>query len=270
MNLREHAGTMIGWIASPLFAAIAGARGARVFHPEGVVLAAVVEPAGTGRQVRAIAERLRGPALVRFSTALWRHGKEWPDALGCAVRFRASAKPSAEPECDDQDLLFATIRTPLTTPLGPVGTHVHDFLANTYFATAPFDVLGFGRVKWRLVPERRGSRQGDRGGRLTAVVARGKATLRLEMRRTLRRGWVPVARIRLEHEVQVDQDRLRFSPFRDGRGIRPRGFVHALRHGAYRASQRAGHPRSAEPVWMTRSQVPATNVRVLPVRGRAH
>jgi hypothetical protein len=50
-----------------------------------------------------------------------------------------------------------------------------------------------------------------------------------------------VARIHLLEAVDVDQDLLRFSPFRAGRGIVPRGFVHALRRGAYTASRAMGH-----------------------------
>ncbi len=187
---------------------------------------------------------------MRFSTALWREGKEWPDALGCAIRFRSRDEASVDADPHDQDLLFATIRSPWTTPLGPVGTHVHDFLANTYFATAPFDVPGVGRAKWRLVRERDAGartddrdRDADRGKRLVHAIHRGEATLHLEVRRTFHAGWSPVARVVLVGIADVDEDRLRFSPFRTGRGVRPRGFVHALRQGAYAASQAAGHAR---------------------------
>ncbi len=249
--LRERVGWALGWLSAPAFAAVALARHARVFHPEGVVLAGRVEPIARGGAFGTVAERLTGPALVRFSTALWRRGKEWPDALGCAIRFRAKDEPSSEPDDGDQDLLLATIRTPLATPLGPVGTHVHDFLANRYFGTAPFDVRGIGRGKWRVVAERaleptvKDTR--ERGRRLAGDVARGDAALRLELRRTWRRRYVPVVRIRLLSVVPVDQERLRFSPFRAGRGIAPRGFVHALRRGAYAASDLFGRSRSNRP-----------------------
>jgi hypothetical protein len=241
MTLRDRAGEIAGWAASPFFAAVGLARHARALHAEGTVLAASVEPAGTSADTAAVGERLRGPALVRFSSALWRHGRQWPDVLGCAVRFRSSEAPSAEPAPGDQDLLFATVRSPFTLWLGPVGTHVRDFLANTYFATAPFDVPGVGRVKWRLVPESSGVAGGDRAHRLSVAIARGDATLRLEMRHTFRGPWAPVARIRLERVVRLDQEALRFWPFRSGRGIIPRGFVHGLRRGAYRSSQMTGH-----------------------------
>lgn len=126
-------------------------------------------------------------------------------------------------------------------PFSPFTTAVHDYLANTYFAVAPFDVPGIGRAKWRLCPEAAalpGSHTQTRAEKLRAAVA-SHAALRLELRRTWTRGWRPVARVVLDEEIPADQALLRFSPFRTGRGIQPRGFVHALRRGAYAASQAA-------------------------------
>jgi hypothetical protein len=243
MYAREALGTLVGWLAAPAFGAVARARQARVFHPDGIVIAGRVEPFDVDPPEATVAERLRGWALVRFSTAVWRNGKEWPDALGCAIRFRYRPLPSAEADPGDQDLLLATIRTPPATPLGWVGTNPHDFLTNTYFGTASFDVPGIGRAKWRAVPDRGTTVRGSsRAERLVDAVSRGDADLRLEVRGRLQMRWTPVARVVLERVVDVDQDQLRFSPFRIGRGILPRGFVHALRRGAYRASQGTGHP----------------------------
>ena len=243
MTIQEHLGSAVGWLAAPLFSAAGRLRRARVLHPDGVVWTARVEPLSPSVLPDSMGERLAGPALVRFSTALWRGGREWPDALGCAIRFRRSATPSVEPEPDDQDLLLATIRTPLATPLGPVGTHVHDFLANRYFGTAPFDVPGVGRAKWRLSPEPRPADPAaprSRTAKLVDAVVRGDASMLLELRRTWHRDYVPIARVVLVAAAELDQQALRFSPFRTGRGIVPRGFVHALRRGPYAASQRAG------------------------------
>jgi hypothetical protein len=237
-SLRERIGEVVGVAIAPLAAAIAASRHARVFHPDGVVLSARVDTVPHS-DVGEMAERLRGPALVRFSTALWRHEREWPDALGCAVRFRSAAVASAEPAEDDQDLLFATIRSPFTLPFAPWGTYVHDYLRNTYFATAPFEVDGVGRAKLRLVPEHPAGESGTRVERLRRALDHGEARLRLEVRRTFHRTWCPVARIVLLRPIAVDQAKLRFSPFRDGRGIAPRGFVHALRRAVYPASQAA-------------------------------
>jgi hypothetical protein len=244
MYVREALGTLVGWLTAPAFGAVAVARHARVFHPEGVVVAGRVEPITVDSPEDTVAERLRGWALVRFSTALWRRGKEWPDALGCAIRFRYRPLESAEPDPGDQDLLLATVRTPLATPLGAAGTDAHDFLSNVYFGTASFDVPGLGRAKWRAVPDQASVHGTNRTERLLDGVAQGDAELRLEVRRRFKMRWIPVARVHLERVVEIDQDQLRFSPFRSGRGILPRGFVHALRRGAYRVSQVAGHPGS--------------------------
>jgi hypothetical protein len=46
-------------------------------------------------------------------------------------------------------------------------------------------------------------------------------------------------RIDLTGFEAIDQGRLRFDPFRNGRGIEPVGFVHNLRRAAYWTSQRA-------------------------------
>jgi hypothetical protein len=55
---------------------------------------------------------------------------------------------------------------------------------------------------------------------------------------------VPVARVVLLERAILDQERLRFSPFRDGKGISPVGFVSGLRRATYLLSQLA-RPASA-------------------------
>jgi hypothetical protein len=239
MSVQERFGLRVGWALAPAFAAAGRVRHARLFQPRGVVLSARVEACTD----TLLGRLLVGPALVRFCTALWRHGREWPDVLCCAVRFRRRDTPADAADGGDQDILFATVRTPLTTPLGPLRTHVHDFLDNRYHARASFDAPGIGRAKLRLTPECRspepeaGSR---RGLRLASVVARGDASLVLEARRVWTRSYRPIVRITLLGEVGLDDDALRFSPFRCGRGLVPRGFVHALRHGSYAATRRWG------------------------------
>jgi hypothetical protein len=231
-------GIALGRLLSPVTGAVAAARRARMFHPEGAVFAAVVEGEGE------LGRRLSGPALVRLSSAWWRGGKEWPDVLGLAARLRATAEVSPLPTEGDQDLLFATIKRPWTTPFAPLSTRVHDFLANDYFAVSPFDVDGVGVARLRLVGPRPGTRATSRRGRLLADVAAGRAVLPLELIEAAG-VWRPVARLRLVEEVALDQAALRFDPFRAGRGIRPRGFVHDLRRATYAASQRL-RPSSGE------------------------
>jgi hypothetical protein len=240
--IRETLGTVIGKVVAPGFALAAGLRQSRFLHPEGIVFAATVESmADPATDV--VARRLRGPALLRLSAAMWKNEKEWPDVLGCAIRFRSRSVVSTTPDDGDQDLLFATIRSPLTMPFAPLATNAHDFLENTYFATSPFDVEGIGRVKWRLVPEQTELHAfGSRRRRILQAVASHRGSFRLELRSTFRLAWRAVVRITPTELLSIDQDALRFWPFRNGRGITPRGFVHALRRGAYAGSQAAGHP----------------------------
>lgn len=238
--MTEPAGRLLGAVLAPLTGAVSFLRRARTFHPEGSVLTAEVAPLATSGPERRVAERLAGPALVRLSTAWWRGGKEWRDVLGCAIRFREELAPSAVPAPADQDLLFATIRSPWTTLLASLTTHIHDYLANDFYAVSPFDTDDLGKGKWRLVSARPATEGGSREQRLRFALHHGAATFHLEWRRLgPGRRWRPIALVQLREEVELDQATLRFSPFRSGRGIRPVGLIHALRRSTYAASQRA-------------------------------
>lgn len=200
---------------------------------------------GLSEPQKQFAQSLAGQALVRFSTALWRGGREWIDALGCALRLDWHPSDGTTVFERHQDLLFATIRLPITTPFAPLTTHQHDFLSNNYFAVSPFETP-LGKIKFRLVPlTRAGSQNLDRGEKLRALVDRGDARMGLEIRdASLRSKWVRLAELKLVREVKIDQEALRFSPFQAGLGIRPAGFVHYLRPGTYKGSQ-AARPKRA-------------------------
>jgi hypothetical protein len=160
--------------------------------------------------------------------------------LGCALRFRRDEEATAEPAEDDQDLLFATILRPWTMPLAPLTTDSRDYLGNDYYAVSPFDVGARARVFFRLHPTpAREQREGGRGARLESAVARGGARLQLGVARGPFGPWKPLCDVLLERVAEVDGEALQFRPFRAGRGLEPRGFIHALRLGVYRASQRA-------------------------------
>lgn len=235
MNVKELWGTAVGWTWAPAIAVVAALKRARFFHPEGVCYLATV----SALSEEALAQDMSGSALVRMSTALWRYGKEWPDVLGCAIRFGWSGEEQAN--LKTQDLLFATARSPLTVWVAPISTKVHDYLANHYFAVSPFHAPGLGRVKWRLRPSQPPPvllRQ-TRNQRLQSAVESESAVLTLEFAQGILDDWHPFARVELREPVTLDQAKLRFSPFRNGLGIKPVGYVHALRHGAYAASQMA-------------------------------
>src|SRR5262245_44692135 len=152
MRLREAIGRGIGGLLAPLAAEGSLIRGARLFHPDGVVFCADVKPIATEGALGDLARRLSGRALVRFSGALWRTkaSDSMPDILGVSVRFTKRRAASQRPLRGDQDLLFATIRSLLLLPIAPFMTNTCDFLSNTYHAGLPFCVQGLGRVRFRL------------------------------------------------------------------------------------------------------------------------
>ena len=244
-NLGGASGVIAGWTIAPLFALVSFVRQARTFHPRGPTYhASVVEHPAAPSELQPLARRLTGRALVRFSGALWKRSQTLPDVLGCAVRFRRNQNETPDPDPDDQDLLFATIRRPYTMFLSPLTTRISDYLANDYFAVSPFDVGLPWPVYFRLRPEHAASEAGTRSDRLLRQVSRADAALSLEVSDNPFGPWDPLLRVCLERLAPIDGEALRFHPFRAGRGLRPRGFIHALRHGVYTLSQRARPPIS--------------------------
>lgn len=244
-TLRSAAGFLGGALLAPWTGLVSWARRGRMFHPVGTVFSADVQSVADDPTARALAGRLEGPALVRWSSAWWKR-REWRDVLGCAIRFtheplRAHARDG------DQDLLLATIRRPWTMLLSPLTTNHRDFLANDYYAVSPFVVDGLGRVEWRLRPEVPSPDADSRASRL-AAAARGPARLVLEYA-PYRPPWriadespfSPLVRVELREIAEVDQNTLRFDPFRADRGIVPVGFVQWLRRATYATSRL--HPR---------------------------
>lgn len=241
----ELTGRIAGLALSPFTGLISAARQSRMFHPSGLLCAAEAEPIATEGAAGEVAARLAGPVLVRWSSAWWKTG-EWIDVLGCALRF-SEGPLGVEPQPGDQDLLLATIQRPWTMPFAPLTTRDDDFFANNYFGVSPFDVSPLGRIEWRLRPEgapllNRGSRE----ERLAYRIDGGTSSLFLEwcsyagpLKRPLAGDFEPLVRVRISGFIELDQQRLRFDPFRDGRGIKPVGFVHNLRRAAYLTSQRA-------------------------------
>lgn len=251
-SISERVGRLAGLGLAPLTATLSAVRQSRLFHPSGVLYWAKVTPLAAAPPWGVVARRLTGPAVVRLSGAWWKR-HEWPDVLGCAIRFTSGRSVSATPRDDDQDLLLATVRRPWTLPWSPLTTEHHDFLANDYYGVSPFVVPGHdGLAEWRLSPECLAPDDDRRERRLARAVARGSAGFRLEARPYRRRlrfardnRFMPVSRIVLIAPLDLDQEALRFDPFRAGRGIEPAGLVHALRIHTYAASQRLRPRRRA-------------------------
>jgi hypothetical protein len=252
MTALELMGWAAGVASSPATGLLSALRRSRMFHPSGLLCRADVEPLpALSAGAAEVAERLAGPALVRWSSALWKRG-EWIDVLGCGIRF-SQAPLRVEPQAADQDLLLATIQRPWSMALSPFTTQQHDFLANAYFCVSPFHVAPLGRIEWRLSPEP-GPRVGaTRRERLANALAAG-ASCWLEWAPyagPLRRPaatFSPLVRLRLVEWLDLDQQALRFDPFRAGRGLVPVGFVHALRRATYSTSQALRPSREQTPL----------------------
>lgn len=246
MKVEELLGFAGGLLLAPAAALGSHLRGGRVVHRNGVVCRANVTAATTAEGAASVAARLTGPAIVRLSSALWDVRREArPDILGAAIRFRRDGSLTAEAAPDDQDMLFATIPSALL--LGPAlfTTEVHSFLANDYHAVGLFEAGDLGLTKWRLVSPRIPPGSGHRVDELDTAMANGLAIFDLQARQDhLGAMYQSIAHVELTERVDVDQAALRFSPFRNGRGIVARGFLNAARIAPYAASQAARPERS--------------------------
>lgn len=230
-------GFLAGLTTAPAVALGAKLRHSRFFHPTGVLARGEVRAADNFAPGSHLGEALAGPVFARFSSAWWKE-HDWPDVLGCALRFTRERTLEARARIGEQDLLLATVRHPLTTLLAPLTTHVDDFLRNDYFGVSPFRFAVLGRIKLRLVPAPCEIGSGSREQRFLQALERGSLHFTLEARpdRVAAR-YRPVAEIQLFEHVPNESPELRFDPFANGRGLEPVGFVHAMRVAAYAASR---------------------------------
>lgn len=188
-----------------------------------------------------LGDKLAGEGLLRLSNALWK-SVQWPDALGCALAFVDS---KGRPE---QHLLMATIRRPWTMPFAPFTTRVGDYLANDYFAVSPFSAPNIPWMWLRLHPEERHEKQFASTRRLLlSQQAEVQRTLTLDASPGPRGPWTPFLRLTLREILAGDPPGIEFDPFLDDRGLVPRGFIHALRRGAYEGSRQGRGGDSLSP-----------------------
>lgn len=237
----EALGGLVGALLAPVAALGARLRGGRVLHPDGVVCAAEVVAASDEPELDALAQRLAGGAVVRLSGALWRR-VDAPEVLGCALRLRGDRPLTTAVAPPDQDLLFATMRTPWALPLAMLTTERHDYLHNVYYTVGLLDAGELGAVELRLVPLPQAVSDGSRDERLDRAIAAGHARMRLELCRDGRGPWHTLCELRLRGRLALAESALCFSPYQTGQDLRPRGFLHAMRGPTYAAGQA---PRTA-------------------------
>ncbi len=239
LKLREGAGWASGYAMGLGTGITALLRQSRMFHPRGMTYQARVVPI-SNPNVGFDLNLFAGTAVLRLSSAWWKK-VEWRDVLGIAVRFTQTRNPKEEADPQDQDLLFATIQYPWTTPLGPFTTKYHDFLANEFYAVSPFMFEEDNSLfKIRLSPQMKTSGKASkisRAQRFENAVKEGTAAFDLQVQLKGRKKWESLAKIEVLHALPLDQEKLRFSPFQTGLKLHPRGYVHFLRVGTYRMSQ---------------------------------
>lgn len=227
-------GMLVGATIAPSFFSLAFARGGRVFHADGETFGGRFVATGDD----AFARRLEGRVLVRFSPGIARHLSEAPDVLGCAVRFRRQGElDDPTLQAGDQDLLTASVRSFRHLKAAKLSTNSHDYLDNVYWAVALFTVPGHGVGTLRWTGHTRPSDPDtSRSTRVNEAIASRDATLRLEFV-SIAGETHPLGELRLEQRLEIDQGALRMSPFHEGRGLHPVGFINGIRRVAYWASE---------------------------------
>lgn len=243
VRLRESLGFLSGLGLGVLTGAGSLLRHSRVLHPRGIT--AIGKITSPNRKLA-----IPRFVLLRFSSAIWKN-HDWPDVLGIALRFSNSENFTEVSKKGDQDLLFATIRHPITMPFAPFATNVKDYLSNIYYAVSPFTAKIRGQkmnVKFRLVPIKESPTKQSRNKRLQKALIEQKVEMELQYINLDQKNsdWTEAARIQVKGLKRLDQEKLKFNPFLTGAGIHPRGFVNFLRKGAYRASQKMRPRRATE------------------------
>ena len=251
---------LVARIAAGFFGFVSGViRNSRTFHPDGRVFR------GTVRSLQPVdesyaraAEQLAGSALMRIGMGLMKKGSPlWladriPDAPSVAMRIASSADEVTPqgPSTQCLDLLCTAggnrlwkLVLNLATGGRMFGLHKFDYFKNLYHADVPYRIDDGKRDVWiRLVPdvETPGLPQDGpaRDNGLTLAVRR-HAVLRLEVQPVgnARLPFVPIAEIRFDEEIEIDQEALHFDPFA-ARGFEPHGFLSELRKSVYPASVR--------------------------------
>ncbi len=258
---------LVARLAAAYFAFVSGVvRNARTFHPDGRVFR------GTVRSLQPVdasfaraAEQLAGSTLIRIGMGVMKKGVPlWladriPDAPSIATRLSSSppSQISRQGHTDDCLDLLCTAggnrlwKLIVNLALGGrmYGLHQFDYFKNVYYADVPYRIDGGKRDVWiRLVPdmETPGLPQDGpaREDGLSKAVAR-RALLRIEVQVVgdAREPFVPIAEIRFEEEIQIDQEALHFDPIA-GRGFEPHGILTEVRKSVYPASVRS-RPASA-------------------------
>jgi hypothetical protein len=229
-------------VAGVGFGALSRLRGARIFHPDGVGYAGRLRV--TARQhsyagVPLLESPGVHPALFRFSRGAGLP-EPLPDVLGLAVRL-----PDAHGRGRHQDfLLVSSVDLPVLHHLLLPG--LGGFFGQSFSSVLLYRIANKVRLVGAepVAPSRR-----DAIGampRLTSTAEHQGLRFRLAMAPLTGR-WKAVGDLEVDQRLPDEQtDRLAFTPWNSGGGIRPIGPLMGIRRAAYRASQRSRGLRAGE------------------------
>lgn len=214
-------------LTAVVFRGLSAARGARMFHPQGVAFHARWEPdARDGERTTPLSTPSGGgrelDAVVRLSRAVGLP-QGTPDVLGLAIKLLDAHGPGR-----DQDLALAS------SGRSVVARHLlvprRDFSATVFSSVLPYAVSG---ERVTVLAEM----IGDTPPRSFADLAdEGHAPADVRISLTPPGRALGVLRMgeRLSDDVSRD---LRFDPWHTGPGLRPIGWLNRLRRPTYAASQ---------------------------------
>jgi len=252
---------LIAMVISSFFGFVSGViRNARTFHPDGrVFLGSVLSLHPADASLAVAADRLAGSVLIRIGMGVMKRGMpRWladaiPDAPSIACRFFTASEPDEirleRRPGDDLDLLSTAggdrlwkLLVNLSTGGKMYGLHKFDYFQNLYHSDVPYLIGEDQLAVWvRLTPVRDANLGTPQNGSereqgLTLASAR-HAAVRVEVQRvqSTTEPFVPIAEIRFEKEIEIDQEALHFDPIA-GRGLQPHGFLTDLRKCVYPAS----------------------------------
>ena len=261
------------WVAG-FFGFISGVvRNARTFHPDGRVFRGTVRSLQpTDASLARASEQLAGSVLLRIGMGLMKKGMPgWladhiPDAPSIASRFFTATEPGEirleRHPAEDLDLLCTAggdrlwkLIVNLATGGKMYGLDQFDYFQNLYFAQVPYKIDDGKLDVWvRFVPDLGDSRWTvgspkdgvAREDVLNKAVA-NHAVVRVEVQRVgdTRAPFIPIAEIRIEEEISLDQETLHFDPI-EGRGFSPHGFLTDLRKSVYPSSVQSRPPSQPE------------------------
>lgn len=260
-------------VAAALFGFVSGVlRNARTFHPDGRTFLGTVISETSDSSLSRAGRMLEGHVLMRIGMGIVKqHAPRWvrnrvPDAPSVAVRFSPSPNGNGmsvrQRGRDELDILFTAGGDRLWKLIGNLATggrcyglNQFDYFKNRYFADVPFRIPDCGLNVWlRLNPEsgpgkvdaNRRSNAEAREHALTEAASRGAVfTIEAQSAADVDAPFIPLAKIRFDREIEIDQEALRFQPTA-GRGFEPYGTLTSLREEVYPASAHARPPNRAD------------------------